>query len=238
MTVRLLYKDCMPPTKSATQRQRSPQPLSAEQVCERIRAAILSGELKPGSKLTEQDLAAQYDVSRTPIREAIRQLEVERLVTRTPFVGVTVTRLSPEEVLELLDIREVLEGLVARLATRNMDALHLQRLKKAQQQLTASAKKGDVATYLDNALAFRRILVECCGSATLSEHVLAIENRLRLMGNRTALLPGRLEAAIQEHGMLLEAVADGDAEGAERLNRERIRHIRDAVAHSISFSVL
>ena len=80
--------------------------------------------------------------------------------------------------------------------------------------------------------------MECCGSATLSEHVLAIENRLRLTGSRTALLPGRMEAAIEEHRKLLDAIARGDAEGAERLNRERIRHIRDAVAQSISFSIL
>lgn len=224
--------------KSNTLRKRGPQPLSAEQVCDRIRSAILSGELKPGSKLTEQDLAAEFEVSRTPVREAIRQLEVERLVSRTPFVGVTVTQLSPEEVIELLDIREVLEGLVARLATRNMDSVHLQRLKKLMQQLAASARKGDVAAYLDHALAFRRGLVECCRSATLSEHVLAIENRLRLTGSRTALLPGRLEAAIQEHEKLLEAIARGDADGAERLNRERIRHIREAVAKSISFSIM
>ena len=92
--------------------------------------------------------------------------------------------------------------------------------------------------YLDQALAFRRALVECCGSATLSEHVLAIENRLRLTASRTALLPGRMEAAIVEHEQLLDAIARGDAEAAERLNRERIRHIRDAVAKSISFSIL
>jgi DNA-binding GntR family transcriptional regulator len=224
--------------KSNTLRKRSPQPLSAEQVCDRIRSAILSGELKPGSKLTEQDLAADLEVSRTPVREAIRQLEVERLVSRTPFVGVTVAQLSPEEVIELLDIREVLEGLVARLATENMDSFHLQRLKKSLQQLATSARKSDVGAYLDQALAFRRALVECCGSATLSEHVMAIENRLRLTGSRTALLPGRMEAAIEEHEKLLDAIVRGDAKGAERLNRERIRHIRDAVAKSISFSII
>jgi len=224
--------------KSSALRKRGPQALSAEQVCDRIRCAILSGQLKPGAKLTEQDLAAELEVSRTPVREAIRQLEVERLVSRTPFVGVTVTQLGPEEVIELLDIREVLEGLVARLATQNMDSVHLQRLKKLLQELDASARKGDVAAYLDRALAFRRVLVECCGSATLTEHVLAIENRLRLTGSRTALLPGRMEAAIEEHGKLLDAIARGDAEDAERLNRERIRHIRDAVVKSISFSIL
>jgi DNA-binding GntR family transcriptional regulator len=228
----------MTSAKASALPKRDPSGLSAEQVCDRIRAAILSGELKPGAKLTEQDLATEYEVSRTPVREAIRQLEVEKLVSRTPFVGVTVTRLSPEEVIELLDIREVLEGLVARLAARNMDSAHLQRLKKSLQLLAASVKKGDVAAYLDHALAFRRAMVECCRSNTLAEFVLAIENRLRLAGTRTAMLPGRMEASIREHEQLLDAVARGDADAAERLNRERIQHIRDAVAKATSFSIL
>jgi DNA-binding GntR family transcriptional regulator len=224
--------------KSNALPKREPHSLSAEQVCDRIRQAILHGELKPGTKLTEQDLAAQYEVSRTPVREAIRQLEVEKLVTRTAFVGVTVRQLAPEEVVELLEIREVLEGLVARLATRHMDALHLQRLKKSFQQLSACVRKGDVATYLDHALEFRRTLVDCCRSETLSEHVLAIENRLRLVGNRTAMLPGRMEAAVQEHQKLLKAIEARDEVRAEALNRERIQHIREALVRSMSFAIL
>jgi DNA-binding GntR family transcriptional regulator len=218
--------------------QRQPQQLSVEQVAEKIRSAILRGELRPGTKLTEQDLAAEFEVSRTPIREAIRQLEVERLLTRVPFVGVTVRQLTPEEVLELLEIREVLEGLVARLATRHMDAAHLSRLQASLRRLTESARKGDVASYLDHALAFRRALVECCRSESLAEHVLVIENRLRLVGNRTAMLPGRMEASITEHEKLLAAITAGDAPLAERLNRERIQHIRDAFAQSTAFSFL
>ena len=132
--------------KSAPPRKRAPQQLSVEQVSERIRSAILRGDLKPGAKLTEQDLAAEFEVSRTPIREAIRQLEVERLLTRVPFVGVTVRQLAPEEVLELLEIREVLEeGLVARLATRHMDDAHLRRLQASLRRLTDAAHKGDVS---------------------------------------------------------------------------------------------
>jgi DNA-binding GntR family transcriptional regulator len=228
----------MTSAKSNALPKRGPQPLSAEQVCDRIRAAILRGDLKPGEKLTEQDLAAEFEVSRTPVREAIRQLEVERLVTRTRFVGVTVRQLTPKELIELLDIREVLEGLVARLATQHMDAVHLQRLKKTQQLLAASARKGDVPEYLDHALAFRRVLIECCQSETLADHVLSIENRLRLMGSRTAAIPGRMEASIEEHEKLLQAISRGDAAAAEQMNRERIQHIRTAVANSLSYSIL
>jgi DNA-binding GntR family transcriptional regulator len=140
--------------------------------------------------------------------------------------------------IELLDIREVLEGLVARLATQHMDAVHLQRLKKTQQLLAASARKGDVADYLEHALAFRRVLIECCQSETLADQVLSIENRLRLMGSRTAAIPGRMEASIEEHEKLLQAISRGDAAAAEQLNRERIQHIRAAVANSLSYSIL
>ena len=225
-------------TKPSPAAKRAPQQLSVEQVAEKIRSAILSGALKPGAKLTEQDLAAEFEVSRTPIREAIRLLEVERLVTRVPFVGVTVKQLTPEEVLELLEIREVLEGLVARLATRHMDEAHLRRLKESLRRLSEAARQGQVGAYLDHALAFRRALVECCRSESLAEHVLVIENRLRLVGHRTAVLPGRMEASITEHETLLAAITRGDEAGAERLNRERIQHIRDAFARSTAFSFL
>jgi DNA-binding GntR family transcriptional regulator len=212
--------------------------LSVEQVCEHIRSAILRGELKPGARLTEQDLAAELQVSRTPVREAIRQLEVERLVTRVPFVGATVCQPTADEVLELLEIREVLEGLVARIATRHMDAAHLERLRASHKRLAECVKRQDVSGYLDHALAFRRALVECCRSESLAEYVLAIENRLRLVGSRTALLPGRMEASIVEHEKLLKAIVAGDAARAEQLNRERIQHIREAFARSMAFSLL
>jgi DNA-binding GntR family transcriptional regulator len=213
------------------------QTLSAEQVCDRIRAAILSGKLQPGDKLTEQDLAAEFDVSRTPVREAIRQLEVERLVSRTRFVGVTVTQLRPQEVIELLDIREVLEGLVARLAAKHLKADQRKKLREIFKQMAASAKEGAVAQYLDGALAFRRVLAESCGSDSLIHYVMGIENRLRLMGGRTAMIPGRMQAAIAEHEKLLKALEAGDSAAAEQFNRERIQHIRSDVEKSFSYSI-
>ncbi len=212
--------------------------MSAEQVCARIRNSILTGELKPGDKLTEQDLAAEYSVSRTPVREAIRQLEVERLVSRTPFVGVTVAQLKPSEIIELLDIREVLEGLVARRAAKEIKPEQRTRLRKILERMAKSEEAHDVPKYLDAALEFRRTLAECSRSETLIQYVMAIENRLRLMGNRTALIPGRMAAAIVEHGKLMKAIEAGDPVAAEQLNRERIQHIRADVERSFSFAIL
>jgi DNA-binding GntR family transcriptional regulator len=226
-----------PTPKTATRKKEGGKALSAEQVCDRIRATILKGDLRPGDKLVEQDLALQYKVSRTPVREAIRQLEVERLVSRTRFVGVTVTQLRPSEIIELLDIREVLEGLVARLAARHAQPQDVRQLKATLKQMVTAAKAGDVVHYLDNALDFRRMLTECCRSDTLIHHVMGIENRLRLMGNRTAVIPGRMNAAIDEHEKLFKAIEKGDAALAEQLNRERIQHIRADVERSFAFSI-
>jgi DNA-binding GntR family transcriptional regulator len=227
----------MTTSKPALAKKKEVQTLSAEQVCDRIRTAILKGVLKPGEKLTEQDLAAEYNVSRTPIREAIRQLEVERLVSRTPFVGVTVTQLSPKDVIELLDVREVLEGLAARLAAVHIEPSQLARLRQAFQKMRTAANASDVSGYLDHALSFRRILVGCSRSETLVQYVMGIEHRLRLMGGRTAMIPGRMQAAISEHEKLLQAIEAGDSAAAEQLNRERIQHIRADVAKSFSYSI-
>src|ERR1700751_4477893 len=89
-------------------------------LAERIEAAIVSGDLQPGSKLSEQALAAQLGVSRGPLREAIRRLEGRKLLQRTPNIGVRVAGLSPSDLFEVLQIREALEGMACALAAKNM----------------------------------------------------------------------------------------------------------------------
>ena len=108
------------PKKHASAAKEPAAPLTPEEVCARIREAILRGELKPGEKLAEIALAERFSVSRTPVREAIRQLEVEGLAVRTRYLGATVRQLTPADILDLLDLREVLEGLVAGNANKNI----------------------------------------------------------------------------------------------------------------------
>ena len=214
-----------------------PAPLTPEQVCARIRDAIIRGELKPGEKLGEVELAERFELSRTPIREAIRQLEVEGLAVRTRYMGASVRQLTPADILALLDIREVLEGLVARMATRSMDRLHLKSLKQHFRRMDVAVKANDVEAYLDSALDFRRELIEVCRSPMISQYVAGIDNLLRLISSRTAQIPGRMPAALEDHARLLDAIERGDPLLAEQLNRKRIEAIRADVERSLSFQM-
>src|SRR6201994_4649215 len=103
-------------------------------VAERIEAAIISGALAPGARLSEQGLAASMGVSRGPLREAIRRLEGRKLLQRTPNIGVRVAGLSPSDLFEVLQIREALEGMACALAAKNMSDEELSALAELLDQ--------------------------------------------------------------------------------------------------------
>src|SRR5947207_4933568 len=113
-------------------------------LAERIEAAIVSGDLQPGSKIREQTLAASLGVSRGPLREAIRRLEGRKLLQRTPNIGVSVAAMSPSDLYEVLQLREVLEGLACALAAKNMTDQELEALSELleQHQQQRSVQEG------------------------------------------------------------------------------------------------
>ena len=108
-------------------------------VAERIEAAIISGQLEPGSRLSEQALATSLGVSRGPLREAIRRLEGRKLLERTPNIGVRVAQLSLKDLNEILQVREALECLACSLAARNMPDAEIAALKKLLDDSGATA---------------------------------------------------------------------------------------------------
>ena len=101
----------------------------ADKVCEQLVTAIVRGDIPPGQKISEPELARTYGISRGPLREAIRHLEGLRLVVRIPHVGARVVSLSPEELVEIYRIREALEGMACRLAAENMSTAEIDSLR-------------------------------------------------------------------------------------------------------------
>jgi len=208
----------------------------ADALFERLSEAIVSGEFAPGSKLSEPRLAARFGVSRGPLREAIRRLEERKLVTRAPRQGVRVMVPTRKAAFELFQMREVLEGLAAREAAHNATAAEIAELRvmlahhaeilaqpdaMVYWQATANA---DFHFFIARLSRNRRLFDLLCGE---------YYTILRLYRMQHRIVPGRAQRALMEHGRIVDAIADGDAELAELLMRRHVAAARDGIEKSI-----
>ncbi len=137
------------------------------QVLDGLRRAIIDGRLAPGARLTERELTEMMNVSRTVIREALRQLETEGLIANVPNKGPVVRALSLDEARDLYTIRAVLEGLAARLFVQNADDADLKQLAQALDVVAGAYERGDAQEVLETKNRFYDVLFEGAGSETL-----------------------------------------------------------------------
>jgi len=196
-------------------------------------AEIRDGKLTPGDRLRETDLADRLGVSRTPVREAIRQLEADGLVTHLPRQGASVRRLDYAEVMELYDMRAVLEGTAARLAVRSASDVELAELRSLNDEIRA-AGEGTNASQLNRH--FHALLLNSAKNRFLAKSVHAMQKAMMILGPTTLAQTERFENAIQEHTAILDALDARDAGAAETAmrrhieasQRTRIKAFRDA----------
>lgn len=206
-------------------------------VAERIEAAIVSGKLEPGAKLSEQGLAASLGVSRGPLREAIRRLEGRKLLTRTPNIGVRVAELSLHDLKNLLEVREALEGLAAGLAASNMsdaDIADLARLLEGHgKQKSVQEGTGYYQESKDFDFHFR--IVAGSGNARLGEMLTGdLYYLLRVYRYKSSTKPGRAQEALEEHRRIVAALAARDPVAAEQAMRAHLRHARRYVEEQLA----
>jgi DNA-binding GntR family transcriptional regulator len=191
-----------------------------EKILESIRDAILRGVLKPGEKVAEPELAERFGISRTPIREAFRQLESEGYLTVIPRKGAVVTALSERDVEEFYSIKSILEGYAARMAAEKLNAKDLERLETINERLQQLANEGDVKTFFRVHNEFHELFIRAAGNEKLFEligQLLLKFNRLRIA---SLALPGRMQTSVQEHRKILEAFRNKDGEQADNLVRK------------------
>lgn len=201
---------------------------TADFVTEALREAILDGTVPASSWLREEELAAELQVSRTPIREAIRRLTSEGLAVRVPNQGTQVTPMTLEDILAVYTVRENLEGLAARLAAqRSSNELH-QRLQDIHARFVDAMGFGDVARVSEANLAFHRAIREATGNPYLERFLTLVEHSVRRFGTSTFETRDRLEATVSEHEAILRAIAGGEPEQAEILARGHMRNAREA----------
>jgi DNA-binding GntR family transcriptional regulator len=186
-----------------------------------IRKAIQDGELKPGERLREIELAEAIGLSRTPIREALSRLETEGLVAHDPARGVVVAELDYSMVTELYYMREVLEGTAARLAAQHASDVEISILDDLCQQYEA-ALKDPVELALSNRR-FHDTLYRCSHNRYLLNMVTVLHDALSLLGRTTLEHPDRAAETLSEHRAVIAAIRARDAEAAEQALRGHIR---------------
>ena len=200
-------------------------------VSEQIRGRILDGTLKPGERLVEDRLSAELGVSRVPVREALRGLSVEGLVTLLPRRGATVVEVTPETVAELVEVRALLEGLNAKLAAQRHDPEIVAQLQDTLARGNAAARNGTSEELAHLNAEFHERLGEASRNSVLSEVMRGLRERTSI----AFAINGRARAREDwdEHAGILAAVISGDGELAALLANRHVQNAATAFAASV-----
>ncbi|GGO53450.1 transcriptional regulator, GntR family [Roseovarius pacificus] len=199
-------------------------------VTESIRNAIAIGRFKPGDHLPERELCEMTGVSRTLVREAMRQLESEGLVTVEPHRGPFVTKISRQQAEGIYEVRQELESLACRLFVANASDEQRKTLKAALSSLRAACRKQDPQGRLAAKNHFYDCLVEGANNEALGNCIYMMNSRITLLRATSLKAPGRIKESIKELDILVDALLARDADKAAELARI---HIGNAAAAAI-----
>ncbi|HBG17163.1 MAG TPA: GntR family transcriptional regulator [Firmicutes bacterium] len=204
-----------------------------ELVFEVLREAIISGQLAPGERLMEIQLAEELGVSRTPVREAIRKLELEELVLMVPRKGAYVASLSMKDVVEVFEIRGALEGLAAALAAERITEEELESL---QRQLVKSAEmigNADLQGMVEADTGFHQILYQASRNERLAQIINNLREQIQRFRQTSLSYPGRMKIALEEHREIVDAVSARDPEMARKLAQDHIENAENSMMQVI-----
>ncbi|UPG73408.1 GntR family transcriptional regulator [Roseomonas gilardii subsp. gilardii] len=194
-------------------------PSLAERAYERLRDAIVEGHLAAGTKLSERRLAVALGISAQPVREALRRLEGEGLVETRPKSGTFVSSLDSTRLAEMGRIRAALEGAAAALAARRAGPADLRVLEQRLDAIRAATAQGDRAALAGANDAFHTALHRITGNAFLIRSLQALRAYFHVGSRRVLAGEAETRLALEEHQAILDAIATGEAERAERLMR-------------------
>lgn len=192
---------------------------------DRLRQLVLSGDYPAGTALSETILAQEFNVSRTPVREALKQLQAEGLVEIRPKVGTFVREPSRREIVEMFQLKEILEGLAAGLMARRGPVPELEKLEANIEASEEAAQNGDSETYARLVHEFHQLIVDGSDHRKLAEQYRTLMNQLayyqRLVAT-TVAHPGRISRSVAEHRKVVDMIRAKDAMGAEWAMRDHV----------------
>jgi len=207
-----------------------------EKILATIRDAILKGDLKPGEKVAEPELAERFGISRTPIREAFRQLESEGYLTVVPRRGAVVAALSERDVHEYYAVKSILEGYAAELAAKNLSGKELAKLESINERLKLLAADGDVKAFYKVHHEFHETFLKAANNSKLYDLIIQLGQKFTRLRMASLSVDGRMAISVSEHVKLLEAFRNHDGKAAENLIKKTAaiggRVLLENMAHS------
>ena len=206
---------------------------NADSNFEKLRAAIVRGEIAPNSRLVEADISSFFEMSRAAVRESLIRLEQEGLIVREPHRGARVRQVSDTEAIEILQARAVLEGLAVRLTAERIDEAGIERLRACLARHRELLDSGDLLGASDANADLHAALLELSGHGTAQRLIDGLSAQMVRYQYRTILIPGRPAASQAEHAAIVEAVLAGQPENAEEAMRRHLFNVAAALQQGL-----
>jgi DNA-binding GntR family transcriptional regulator len=200
----------------------SPNRSRVQQVRDQLEDDIVNGRMRPGEQVQIEQLMARFGVSRTPVREALQQLEISGLVTVQPKRGTFVAQVGIPELIQMFEVMAELEGLCARLATRRASATVLDGITKALAACEIECATQDTNAYYYANERFHQLIYQACGNGFLVQQTQLLKNRLKPYRRLQLQLRNRMVQSLQEHRDIVRALQQGDAEAAAQAARDHV----------------
>ena len=200
-----------------------------ELVFESLREAIINGKLRPGERMMEIQLAEEMGVSRTPVREAIRKLELEGLVVMVPRKGAYVAGLSLKDIVDVFEIRGALEGLAAELAAERITDVELDEMERYLVKIAEDIEGGDITKVVETDTDFHTLLYKASRNSRLSQIINNLREQIQRFRTTSLSYPGRMKSALEEHRKIVEALASRDGELARKIAQEHIENAENSM---------
>ena len=203
-----------------------------DQVTEELRNLIISGGMPPGSRLAQEEISRSFGVSRTPLREAFRTLERDGLVEIEKNGAVKVSQFGEDDIADIYEVREVLDGLAARLASQRHDEDGLARLQELAKSIDRFTRPFKATRFVEAHASFHLTIVELARSRQLTKMQSIFRISTHMLAGRLVTNTRRMVASAREHHEILEAITAGDPQRAEHLARAHIKSARESWTHS------
>ncbi|MEV5609701.1 GntR family transcriptional regulator [Streptomyces sp. NPDC052225] len=209
--------------------------LLADRAYEELKGAVLANRLRPGDALSVPALAVQMNISRSPVREAVQRLIHDGLATHVPHKGAVVATVDVEDVRQLYVVREVMEGLAARLATERLDASRVAELRDLLERHEREVGTGvDERTHIEMDMAYHRTIREVAGNAHLTAALDTIQGKAHLALHQLWRGQEAPRLAVAEHRRIFEAMTSGDPDAADLAARDHIRRLRIRLSQAVA----